>query len=348
MERGERMKQPSTSSATDIDKTSHIIGNSESTHKLRESIRRIQKKDMTVLITGETGTGKDLIARIIHFGSARASQPFIPVNCVAIPSDLAESTLFGHIRGAFTGATSDRKGYFELADGGTLFLDEIGDMPAELQAKLLRVLEDGVVRPIGAQHEVAVDVRVLAASNTPLETRVAAGAFRKDLYFRLAQFPIIVPPLREHPEDIPLLTGHFLEELAAEMGIDSPPALNREALAALTSHPFPGNVRELRNVLARTLIESDGQDIEPKHLHFVDIPISPFIPPPVPHSKTTETEAGHSPTLLDKMQQERNDIIRALTQHRGNISATAKVLGMSRQAVYRRMKKYGIRRQKPK
>ena len=212
-------------------------------------------------MTGESGTGKELVARALHFGSSRAKGPFIPVNCVAIPEELAESMLFGHVRGAFTGATMDRKGYFELAHGGTLFLDEIGDMPVTLQAKLLRVLEDGCVTPLGSSRERKVDVRVVAATNANFAAQIDAGAFRQDLYFRLAQYVVLVPPLRDRREDIPLLAHHFLRLFAGEMGMPTP-AMDAESLRLLAAHPFPGNVRELKNVIERALIESGGLHVQ--------------------------------------------------------------------------------------
>ena len=211
-------------------------------------------------------TGKEVIARAIHHGSPRAAGPFIPVNCSAIPADLAESTLFGHRRGAFTGADRDRPGYFELADGGTLFLDEVGDMPLDIQAKILRVLEDGQILPLGDTAEKKVDVRVVAATNVDLETGIEAGTFRQDLYFRLARFPIRVPPLRERRGDIPLLARHFLRLFAAEMGLPPPP-LDETALEKLSSYDFPGNVRELKNIVERAVIESNGGQVQSEHLH---------------------------------------------------------------------------------
>jgi DNA-binding NtrC family response regulator len=246
-----------------------FIGKSKTVADILDNIRRLHNTDTThVLVTGESGTGKELIARAIHFGGIRARGPFIPVNCSAIPAELAESEFFGHVKGAFTGAISARRGYFEMADGGTLFLDEIGDMPVELQAKLLRVLEDGLFTPVGGTRERRVDIRILSATNTDLEARIEEGTFRSDLYFRLARFRVDVPPLREHPEDIPLLTDHFLNLFAAEMGIRKPD-LSQEALVALTSYSFPGNVRELKNVMERALIESRGTTIQPEHLHFL-------------------------------------------------------------------------------
>ena len=248
-----------------------FIGTSKTIAKIISEVHQLQNVSATsVLITGESGTGKELIARAIHFGGTRQNGRFVPVNCSAIPSELAESTLFGHVRGAFTGATQNRKGCFELADGGTLFLDEIGDMPLELQVKLLRVLEDGRFTPVGGTDEKHVSVRILTATNANLQTKIASGTFREDLYFRLARFTVNVPPLRERKEDIPLLTAHFLKMFAAEMGIE-PPVLTLDALSALEAYQFPGNVRELKNIIEHALILSRGSDIQPEHLHFIDI-----------------------------------------------------------------------------
>jgi DNA-binding NtrC family response regulator len=255
-----------------------FVGRSRTIKGILREIRQLHNTGTTsVLITGESGTGKELIARAIHFGGPRAKAAFIPVNCTAIPAELADSLFFGHVKGAFTGATSDRKGYFDLADGGTLFLDEIGDMPADTQAKLLRVLEDGSIMPIGARREKLVDVRVIAATNADLKTKMDEGKFRDDVYFRLAAFPVHIPPLREHPEDIPLLVDHFLGLFATEMGIQRP-QMDQEALSALKSYFFPGNVRELKNVIERALIESGGVRIQLEHLHLLQ-------PSPVPISK---------------------------------------------------------------
>ncbi len=248
-----------------------FVGRSQMITAILDSIRRVQNfATVNVLITGESGTGKELVARAIHYGSARRTAPFIPVNCVAIPDELAESMLFGHLKGLFTGATMDRKGYFELAHGGTLFLDEIGDMPASMQAKLLRVLEDGEVTPIGASVSRKVDVRVVAATNSHLSGQIPTGAFRRDLFFRLAQFTVQVPPLRERREDIPLLAEHFMKVFAKEMGI-KPPRLSARAVAVLTGYEFPGNIRELKNIMERSLIESGGAEVLPSHLHLSDL-----------------------------------------------------------------------------
>ena len=311
-----------------------FIGKSQTIAKILKDISRLQTTGtMSVLITGESGTGKELIARAIHFGSPRAKRPFIPINCSAIPRDLAESLFFGHVKGAFTGATTEQKGQFELADGGTLFLDEIGDMPLDLQSKLLRVLEDGCIIPVGGTHEKHADVRVLAATNTDLQTKIAERTFREDLYFRLAGFTVIVPPLRERKEDIPLLAEHFLNLFATEMGIPKP-ALSQEALSALASYSFPGNVRELKNIIARALLESDGKEILPEHLHFVST-VSP--PSTSTAKKASEAEASEIPLNLNEA--EIYLIKRALEHVNGNISEAARLLGISRKRIYRKLGK---------
>ncbi|ETW97638.1 MAG: hypothetical protein ETSY1_21840 [Candidatus Entotheonella factor] len=247
-----------------------FIGQSPTLARILDTVRRLQKTGITinVLITGESGTGKELIARAIHSGGSRSHGAFIPVNCAAIPTHLAESTFFGHVRGAFTGADTRRQGCFELADGGTLFLDEASEMPLDLQAKLLRVLEDGVITPVGSAQSRQVDVRVLTAANADLHSKISAGAFREDLYFRLARMTVEVPPLRTRQEDIPLLAQHFLATFATDMGrkhVNLSPA----ALAQLQDYDFPGNVRELKNIIERALIESENDTIQPEHLHFI-------------------------------------------------------------------------------
>jgi DNA-binding NtrC family response regulator len=249
-----------------------LFGGSQAMVRILESIRKVQPLPNTsVLITGESGTGKELVARAIHFGSSRAKGPFLPVNCSAIPTDLAESLLFGHVKGAFSGATADKKGHFENAQGGTLFLDEIGDMPPGLQGKLLRVLETGRVLPLGAAHERAVDVRIVAATNAELQAEIAAGKFREDLYFRLARYVLEVPALRERREDILPLASHLLGLLSAEMGLEKP-AITPAVGTVLEAYDFPGNVRELRNILERALIESGGAKIDVEHLRFLPMP----------------------------------------------------------------------------
>jgi DNA-binding NtrC family response regulator len=271
---------------------SGFVGKSTTLAPILQQVRQLQQVSTTsVLIQGESGTGKELIARAIHFGGTRATGPFIPLNCATIPRDLAESTLFGHVRGAFTGAHQSCKGYFELAHGGTLFLDEIGDMPLELQVKLLRILEDGCILPLGGTHARRVDVRIVAATNADLQAKIAAGTFRQDLYFRLARFLVNVPPLRQRREDIPLLAHHFLELLAQEMGKEHA-AFSHSALLALAAYHYPGNIRELKNIIEHALIISGSGVIQPEHLHFID-----RTPPPATRAATAGAEAAAWPIV---------------------------------------------------
>jgi DNA-binding NtrC family response regulator len=280
-----------------------------------------------VLITGESGTGKELIARALHFGSPRRSGPFVALNCAALPRELVESLLFGHARGAFTGADADRAGYFEMAHEGTLFLDEIGEMPVELQAKLLRVLEDGEVTRLGERHARRVDARVVAATNQDLLRRTAEGRFRQDLYYRLARFTVVAPPLRERPEDIPLLAAHFLRRFAAEMGRESP-ALSPEAQTVLQAHPYPGNVRELKNALERALIECRGDEVRPEHIHLA----AEYDP-----AAGGAGSAAALPLDLEAAVEltEQTLVRRALDRTGGNIAEAARLLGTNRNRVYR-------------
>jgi len=311
-----------------------FVGQSKTIGKILSDIRKLQHASTTtVLITGESGTGKELIARAIHHGSSRKGR-FIPVNCSAIPIGLAESAFFGHVRGAFTGANRDQKGRFELADGGTLFLDEIGDMPPELQATLLRVLEDGCFMPVGGDRPKHVDVRVLSATNADLQTRILEGKFREDLYFRLAGFPVTVPPLRERKEDIPLLANHFLNMWATEMG-RAAPSLSSDAIEVLESYAFPGNVRELKIIIERAIIESGGREIQPKHLHFFHTYTTPSPPPSAPDLSTAEDLS------LDEMIQAR--IEQVLKQTGGNQSEAARRLKISRDQLRYRLEKYRIK-----
>ncbi len=246
---------------------------------------------------------------------------FIAVNCATVPRELAESLVFGHKKGAFTGADADRTGYFDQADGGALFLDEVGDMPHDLQVKLLRVLEDGQVTPLGAASPHPVDVRIVAATNIDLVTSIAEGDFREDLYYRIARFTVEVPPLRERKEDIPLLAQHFLKLFADEMGIDVP-KVGDEALAALVTAPFPGNIRELKNVVERGLIESRGGDVLVEHLRFLP-------------GVTPAAVAATAEMPLNLKEAEVAVIERALVKTGGNVSAAARLLGVDRHKVYR-------------
>jgi len=311
-----------------------FIGQSRLMRRILADVERLhQFASTSVLITGESGTGKELVARAIHHGSTRASGPFVPVNCVAIPGELAESMLFGHVKGAFTGALADRQGWFELADGGTLFLDEIGDMPATLQAKLLRVLEDGEITPVGASRSKKVEVRVLSATNAQLPAKIAAGEFRQDLYFRLARYVVETPALRERPEDIPLLAEHFLQIFAGEMGL-TPPALSPEARAVLEAYSFPGNVRELKNIIERALIECAGAPIEPEHLRLPIVALRRTSSEPALPSSASATTDGDIPLNLDAAEQAL--IQRALERTGGNVAEAARLLGVNRSRIYRR------------
>jgi len=301
-----------------------IIGQSPTMNKILRDISLLKNANsMSVLIKGESGTGKELVARAIHAGSSRADGPFITVNCATIPNELAESLLFGHRAGAFTGATGDQAGYFEMADGGTLFLDEIGTMPAIVQPKLLRVLEDGYIRPLGAKDDRRVDVRILSATNEP------NSAFREDLYFRLARFTVDVPPLRQRKDDIPLLARHFLAMFAAEMGLPTP-HFAASALDRLRSYDFSGNVRELKNVVERALIESGGDDILAEHLR--------IFPPSEAEPVQVTTADGLLETLpFDFAEAETLLVQRAIKHTDGNIAAAARLLGIDRNKVYRKL-----------
>ena len=303
-----------------------FVGESQHLRRILADIERLQHFGKTsVLITGESGTGKELVARALHHHSPRTTGPFVPVNCVAVPGELAESLFFGHTKGSFTGATSDRKGYFELADGGTLFLDEIGDMPATLQAKLLRVLEDGMVTPVGATQPRSVDVRVISATNADLPAKIASGDFRQDLFYRLARFSVETPPLRARPEDLPLLAGHFLTVFATEMGMTAP-TLSAEALSMLRGYAFPGNVRELKNVMERALILSGGSSIKREHLQLFGSS--------APSTKASASPVAELPLNLEAA--EHALIQRALEQTGGNVAEASRLLGVNRSRIYRR------------
>lgn len=298
-----------------------FVGQSTTLQQVLGEVSLLSNADaVSVMITGESGTGKELVARAIHHGSGRADGAFVPVNCAAIPGELAESLFFGHRRGAFTGASEDQPGYFELADSGTLFLDEVGAMPRAIQPKLLRVLEDGVIRPLGAAHDIQVDVRVVSATNEPLT------GVRDDLYYRLARFEVEIPALRDRAEDIELLASHFLGRLSAEMNRPAP-GLTAGALAALRNYPFPGNVRELRNIAERALIRSGGAAmLGVEHLQLERVSTMPG-PDAVAEPATPRTLEEIE---LDAMQQ-------ALDSAGGNVARAARMLGIDRNKIYRRL-----------
>ncbi len=307
-----------------------FVGQSPLLQTVLENIKMLEQADsVSVLITGESGTGKELVSRAFHNNSSRASGPFVPVNCATIPREMAESLLFGHKKGSFTGADADRDGYFDLADGGTLFLDEVGDMPYDLQIKLLRVLEDGQIMPLGASKSHRVNVRIVAATNADLDAKIDEGVFRQDLYYRIARFTVRVPPLRERLEDVPLLAQHFLQLFASEMGMPAP-MLHPEAISALGLYDFPGNIRELKNIVERGLIESRGGDIEAEHLHlgFGSVP---------PVEQAVESIVEELP--FNFRQAEIALFERALKKAEGNVSSAARLLGVERTMVYRKLGK---------
>jgi len=310
-----------------------IVGAGKAIVELLRQLDKVADTRVSVLIEGETGSGKELVASALHYRSRRRDQLFVAQNCAAFPEQLLESELFGHKRGAFTGATEDRKGLFEVADGGTLFLDEIGEMPLGLQAKLLRVLQEGEVRPLGATQVRQVNVRIVAATNRKLEDEVAAGRFREDLFYRLKVFPLRVPPLRERREDIPPLASHFLERYAKELA-KTVAGFGQETLAALTTYGWPGNVRELENEIQRLVIQ-----VEPGAF------ITPDLLSPNVRGATTAVpqRVAASGTLKERVDQvERVIVLEVLKEHDNNKTSAAKALGITREGLHKKMKLLGI------
>ena len=332
--RQRRLERENQALRADADRRQTMVGESAAIRELREQVAMAAPTNGRVLVQGENGTGKELVARSVHALSRRAGGPFVEVNCAAIPEELIESELFGYVRGAFTGAVRDRRGKFELADGGTIFLDEIADMSLKTQAKVLRVLQEQVVEPLGGRAGVEVDVRVIAATNKRLPEEIAAGRFRDDLFYRLNVVPIVVPPLRERIEDVGPLTEHFLEAYAAEYG-HRVKTLAPDALALLREYRWPGNVRELRNVIERVVIMVPDEGVTAADLAFLDLASGP---PRV--SRAT----GPRMRLQDARDQfERDYILQALAEQQGNISRTAEALGLERSNLYRKMRAFGIR-----
>jgi two-component system nitrogen regulation response regulator NtrX len=313
-----------------------LIGESEAILKLKDQIQAAAPTDGRMLIYGENGTGKEVVARTIHALSNRAEEPFVEVNCAAIPEELIESELFGHVKGAFTGAAESKKGKFELADGGTLFLDEIGDMSLKTQAKVLRVLQEQTFEPVGGSTTVKVDVRVIAATNKDLTELIRKGEFREDLYFRLNVLPVRVPPLRERPGDISLLAGYFLAEFARHYG-RSVPVVEPEVVEAMKAHPWPGNVRELRNMGERMTIMGPRGRITVADL-----------PPEIGGVRTgSSTEAGPDLSTSGPLREARERfekwyIARKLKENVGNVTRTAEALGLERSHLHRKLRAYGI------
>ncbi len=320
-----------------IDSRYEIVGRSYPIRALLERIEKVASTPARVLITGENGTGKELVARAIHRGSTRERKPFVEVNCAAIPSELIESELFGHMKGSFTGAISDRAGKFEQADHGTLFLDEIGDMSLAAQAKVLRVLQDGVVTRIGGNKPVQVDVRVLAATNKELEEEINAGRFREDLFYRLNVVPISVPALRERREDIELLVIYFLQQLAIRDGLPAR-SITDEALKALTALDWPGNVRELRNTVERLVILANAPVIG---INDVERLVGRRAAEPAGLGALVECGTFEE----FKQEAERAFLVVKLRAFDWNVSETARALDMPRSNLYKKIERYGLTRE---
>jgi len=318
------------------DDESTLIGQSRQINELLTQIRRFSNSPLPVFVQGESGCGKELVARALHKGSAYASGPFVPVNCSAIPSELAESELFGSVRGAFTGAIKDRKGCFEAANGGTLFLDEIGEMPCFLQAKLLRALEYKEIKPIGSTHSKPINIRVIAATNANLLEMIRAGTFRQDFYFRLAGCTLRIPPLRERKQDIACLSKHFLNQLTARFGLMQK-ELSQPALKVLESYFFPGNVRELKHIIEQAFFDCDGNTIQPEHLHLLDTLLIPKSQPsqtltPLTSSKQQSQTLTPTDVLIKFVQAEH-----ALAEDKDKIFALVQKLGYINNALCRQL-----------
>jgi serine/threonine-protein kinase PknK len=327
-----------------------IVGRSAGMRRVFAVVDRVRDAEVPVVIHGESGTGKELVARAIHFGGGRAQAPFVAINCAAIPEPLLESELFGHVRGAFTGADRDRAGVLVRASGGTLFLDEVGDMPARMQVDLLRVLQEKRVRPVGGSEEIAVDVRIIAASNKRLSDLVERGAFREDLFYRLNVVELTLPPLRDRAEDIPLLCDHFLLRFADREG-EEPKRLTRKAVERLARHPLPGNVRQLEHLLLNAWVMCEGKVIDAVDLALGEGGETMAMPPRL--AKALEQRDGNGsagvveppdrPANVEEFKEkERDRILRALEQEGWNRVRAAKALGMARRTFYRRLKEYEI------
>jgi two-component system nitrogen regulation response regulator NtrX len=317
---------------------SELIGESPVMKELKAQIAVAAPTEGWVLITGENGTGKELVARELHRGSRRAREPFVAVNCAAIPEELIESELFGHEKGAFTGAVQQKRGRFELADGGTIFLDEIGDMSLMTQARILRILQEHRFERVGGTETIEIDVRVIAATNKDLETEMAEGRFREDLYYRLNVIPFHVPPLRQRSEDIPRLAEHYLARFAVEAGTGGTrKRLTRAALERMVSYPWPGNVRELKNIIERLVLMTPGETIDVDHLpQQIASPAREKLLRGLEGKKLAEARlAFERAFLLEKLQ-----------ENGGNISRTAEVVGLARESLSRKLRSLGIEAEK--
>jgi Nif-specific regulatory protein len=320
-----------------------IVGDSPALRDVLARVEQVAQTASTVLLRGETGTGKEMVARAIHINSPRESQPFVRVNCAALAPGVLESELFGHEKGAFTGAVARRLGRFEMADGGTLFLDEVGDLPADVQVKLLRVLQERELERVGGAETIKVDVRVISATHRDLEKLIADGTFREDLYYRLNVFPIVLPPLRDRPTDLPLLAEHFVQKYVPNAG-KQVRGLDAGAIAALTAYPWPGNVRELENVIERALILARGAEITAADLEFTRRPAAGSATAAAGNGAGTaaRTADGARPLSERLHEQERTAIVGAIDTAQGNIAHAARALGINRSTLYYRMRKHGL------
>ena len=326
--------------------SARLLGESARMQQLRQTIGRVARSQAPVYISGESGVGKELVARLIHEQGSRAAGTFVPVNCGAIPSELMESELFGHKKGSFTGAHADKEGLFQAANGGTLFLDEVAELPLHMQVKLLRVIQEKNVRPVGAPAELPVDVRILSATHKNLARLVEEGKFRHDLYYRINVIELAVPPLRQRREDIPMISAAILARLAGEQA-EALPTLTEEAEAALAAYPFPGNVRELENILERAVALCDGQHIEVADLYLpqvdsligqdADAPLRPAV---APSPAAIGPDGRPLPDAIEQM--EREAIQKALEANRYNKTKTAVQLGITFRALRYKLKKLGM------
>jgi DNA-binding NtrC family response regulator len=315
-----------------------LVGRSAGMRAVYTLLEQAGRLDITVLLNGETGTGKELAARAVHYQSARKHRRFVPVNCGALPAELVESELFGHARGAFTGAAGMKRGLFEEAEGGTIFLDEIGELPLPVQVKLNRVLQEKELRRVGDTAGIKVDVRVIAATHRDLKAEVQAGRFREDLYYRLHVFPVVLPPLRDRREDIPLLAGHFLEKHARVLGRPLA-AFDPDALRALTGYPWPGNVRELENAIERAVAVGDGQSVQLRDLPADVRGTQEGAIPAEQLARMPYREAVE----LARDRVTRDYLVALLRELDGNVTRAAERAGMARESLHRLLKRYGVR-----
>jgi Nif-specific regulatory protein len=325
-----------------------IVGQSPALLDVLARVEQVAQTSATVLLRGETGTGKEMVARAIHINSPREKKPFVRVNCAALAPGVLESELFGHEKGAFTGAVARRPGRFELADGGTLFLDEVGDLSPDVQVKLLRVLQEREFERVGGTETLRVDVRVISATHRDLEKQISDGTFREDLYYRLNVFPITLPPLRDRAVDIPLLCEHFVQKYAQSLG-KPVRGMDPGARAALTTYPWPGNVRELENVIERAIILCRGGEIAAQDLEFSRRSVPPAGHSPSGSHPIVTSGGGAAPVpagarpLAERLgEQERNEIIAAITETQGNIAHAARRLGINRSTLYYRLRKHDL------